>query len=62
MKAVCKFKWEQNEIPPRCRKPRPVAHYKNGTANIPEANGDDADKDMPLAIVIHTEIYREKYD
>ncbi len=61
MELKVKFKWDMLEIPPRCRKPRSVVHYKETFANIQEISGADADRLMPVALIIHDELYKDKY-
>lgn len=61
MELKCKFRWDALEIPPRCRKPRNVPHYKEAIATIQEISGPDADRLMPVALIVHDELYKEKY-
>lgn len=61
MELKVKFKWDMLEIPPRCRKARSVAHYKETLANIQEISSADADRLMPVAFIVHDELYKDKY-
>lgn len=59
MKLKVKFQWTAYEIPPRCRKARPVSHTKEVDVDITEVAQPDAETLMPVALVVHTELYRE---
>lgn len=59
MNLSVKFRWTANEIPPRCRKPRTVVHTKTVSVNITEVPKAEADTLMPVALIVHTELYRE---
>lgn len=61
MELKCRFRWEMFEIPPRCRKARNVPHYKDVIATIREISEADADRLMPVAIIVHEELYKDKY-
>lgn len=61
MELKIKFKWSMLEIPPRCRKARNVPHYKDAVATIREISGADADRLMPVALIVHDELYKDKY-
>lgn len=61
MELKVKFKWDMLEIPPRCRKARNVAHCKERLVNIQEISGADADRLMPVALIVHDELYKDKY-
>ena len=61
MELKIKFKWSMLEIPPRCRKARDVPHYKDAVATIREISGADADRLMPVALIVHDELYKDKY-
>lgn len=59
MNLSLKFQWTTNEIPPRCRKPRAVTHTKEVSVNITEVSKTEAEALMPIALIVHTELYRE---
>ena len=61
MELKIKFKWSMLEIPPRCRKARDVPHYKDAVATIREISEADADRLMPVALIVHDELYKDKY-
>lgn len=61
MELKCKFRWEMLEIPPRCRKARNIPHYKDVVATIREISNADADRLMPVALIVHDELYKDKY-
>lgn len=54
------YKWTAQEIPPRCRKARTVSHSKTVEVDIAELHQPDAKTLMPVAIIVHTELYREQ--
>lgn len=61
MDIIRSFSWYRSEIPPRCRKPRDVYHCKEVVAHITEIPANEADNQMPLAILVHDKLYKDKY-
>ncbi len=55
-----KCKWTATEIPPRCRKPRTVSHSKIVHIDIIELCQPESKTLMPVALIIHNELYREE--
>lgn len=43
--------------PPRCRKPRDVLHTKTVKVDIPDFQGEEVDKNAPVAIVVYKKDY-----
>ena len=55
MKLNFDFFYTEDEIPPRCRKPRPVVKGGNTTLVIDEIS----ESDFPVAFVVHDKLYDE---
>lgn len=55
MNVELDFEYTEEGIPPRCRKPRPVAKQGNATVVINEVS----EGDFPVAFVVHDKLYDE---
>lgn len=55
MNVELDFEYTEEEIPPRCRKPRPVAKQGYATVVINEVS----EGDFPVAFVVHDKLYDE---
>lgn len=61
LRVPCKFRWTAMIIPPRCRKPRETYIYKETEVFIPQIPAESADAEMPLAIIVHDELYKDSF-